>query len=42
LPQDPYLGGTPSSDFGKLTSTQTPLNETKSGRVMQFALRYQF
>jgi hypothetical protein len=42
LPQDPYLGGTPSSDFGKLTATQTPLNETKSGRVMQFALRYQF
>ncbi|MGI9069695.1 MAG: carboxypeptidase regulatory-like domain-containing protein [Pyrinomonadaceae bacterium] len=42
LSQDPYLGGTPSSDFGKLTATQTPLNETKSGRVMQFALRYQF
>jgi hypothetical protein len=42
LPQDPYLGGTPSDDFGKLTATQTPLNETKSGRIMQFALRYQF
>ncbi len=42
LPQDPYLGGQPSSDFGKLTATQTPLNENKAGRVMQFALRYQF
>jgi carboxypeptidase family protein len=39
---DPFLGGEPSSDFGKYTSTQTPLNETKAGRVMQFALRYQF
>ena len=43
LPQDPYLGGAPSSDFGKLQSTQKPLNESSSaGRVMQFALRYQF
>lgn len=42
LPQDPYLGRTPSSDFGKLTATQTPLNENKAGRIMQFALRYQF
>ena len=42
IPQDPYLGGTPSADFGKLTATQTPLNETKAGRVMQFALRLQF
>lgn len=39
---DPFLGGSPSSDFGRYTSTQTPLNETKAGRVMQFALRYQF
>jgi hypothetical protein len=39
---DPQLGGTPSADFGKFTSTQAPLNETKAGRVMQFALRYQF
>jgi hypothetical protein len=42
LGQDPFLGGEPSSDFGRYTSTQTPLNETKAGRVMQFALRYQF
>ena len=42
LGSDPFLGGTPNSDFGRFTSTQTPLNETKAGRVMQFALRYQF
>lgn len=39
---DPFLGGSPSSEFGRFTSTQTPLNETKAGRVMQFALRFQF
>jgi len=39
---DPFLGGEPSSEFGRFTSTQTPLNETKAGRVMQFALRYTF
>ena len=42
LDQDPYLGGSPSPDFGRLTSTQKPLNEKDAGRVMQFALRYQF
>jgi hypothetical protein len=43
LGTDPFLlGTTVSSDFGKLTATQTPLNENKAGRVMQFALRYQF
>jgi hypothetical protein len=42
LDTDPFLGGRPTSDFGKFTSTQTPLNETKAGRVMQFSLRYQF
>ncbi|HYE13489.1 MAG TPA: carboxypeptidase-like regulatory domain-containing protein [Pyrinomonadaceae bacterium] len=39
---DPFLGGEPGGDFGKFTSTQAPLNETKAGRVMQFTLRYQF
>jgi len=39
---DPFLTGSPNADFGKFTSTQAPLNETKAGRVMQFALRYQF
>lgn len=42
LGEDPFLGGNPNSDFGRFTSTQAPLNETKAGRVMQFALRYQF
>jgi hypothetical protein len=42
LGQDPFLGGNPTSDFGRFTSTQAPLNETKAGRVMQFALRYTF
>ena len=43
LGSDPFLGASsPNSDFGKFTSTQTPLNETKAGRVMQFALRYTF
>ncbi|MFL6257580.1 MAG: carboxypeptidase regulatory-like domain-containing protein [Pyrinomonadaceae bacterium] len=43
LPQDPFLfKPNASSDFGRFTSTQTPLNETKAGRVMQFALRYEF
>ena len=39
---DPFLGGDPASDFGRYTSTQAPLGETKAGRVMQFALRYTF
>jgi hypothetical protein len=39
---DPFLGGTPTTDFGRYTSTQAPLNETKAGRVMQFSLRYSF
>jgi len=43
LPRDPYLRNLdPGPDFGRFTSTQSPLNETKAGRVMQFALRYQF
>lgn len=40
---DPFIfGGRPPSGFGQLTATQPPLGETKSGRVMQFALRYAF
>ncbi|OLE52056.1 MAG: hypothetical protein AUG51_19885 [Acidobacteria bacterium 13_1_20CM_3_53_8] len=42
LGEDPFRGGNPGPNFGRFTSTQTPLNETKAGRVMQFALRYQF
>ena len=47
---DPFLQGqfglpaltTAPADFGKFTATQRPLGENKAGRVMQFALRYQF
>jgi hypothetical protein len=47
---DPFLAGqfglpaitTAPADFGKYSATQVPLNETKAGRVMQFALRYIF
>jgi hypothetical protein len=43
LPQDPFVfRPTAGPDFGRFTSTQAPLNETKAGRVMQFALRYDF
>jgi hypothetical protein len=43
LPQDPFIfKENANSDFGRFTSTQSPLNENKAGRVMQFALRYQF
>jgi hypothetical protein len=43
LNTDPYLfGGQPPPGFGNMTATQPPLGETKSGRIMQFALRYVF
>lgn len=44
ISQDPFIFGTrPPSDFGKFTETQKSLNENRSaGRVMQFALRYEF
>ncbi len=48
LPVDPFLLSDSDArneipdNFGKYTATQTPLNETKAGRIVQFALRYQF
>ena len=43
LSTDPFVfGGTAPVTFGRFTATQTPLNETKAGRSMQFALRYVF
>ena len=43
LSTDPFLlGSTAPTEFGRMTATQTPLSENKAGRVMQFALRYQF
>ena len=49
-PIDPFLQGqlglpaitSAPATFGQLTSTQKPLGESKAGRVMQFALRWQF
>lgn len=34
--------GTPANDFGRYTGSQTPVGESRPGRVMQFALRYIF
>jgi hypothetical protein len=43
LTQDPFIfQPNANADFGRFTSTQAPLNENKAGRIMQFALRYQF
>ena len=48
LPVDPWLFSDADArdnipaNFGKYTATQTPLNETKAGRIIQFALRYEF
>jgi hypothetical protein len=49
-PVDPFLQGqfglaaitSAPSTFGSFSSTQKPLGETKAGRIMQFALRWQF
>ncbi|HEY0173315.1 MAG TPA: TonB-dependent receptor [Pyrinomonadaceae bacterium] len=38
---DPQTG-TPPSDFGRYVDSQTPVGESRPGRVMQFALRYVF
>ena len=43
LNTDPFIfGGAPPPGFGNFTATQPPLGETKSGRLMQFGLRYVF
>jgi hypothetical protein len=49
-PIDPFLQGqfglaaitAAPPTFGTLSTTQKPLGETKAGRIMQFALRWQF
>jgi len=49
-PVDPFLQGqfglpaitSAPVTFGSYTTTQKPLGETKAGRIMQFALRWQF
>ncbi len=42
LNQDPFKDGTPAADFGRYSGSQTPVGETRPGRVMQFVLRYTF
>src|SRR5262249_23641866 len=39
--QDPYLAR-PNADFGRYIGSQKPVGESRSGRMMQFALRYMF
>lgn len=41
LNQNPQIGD-PDPDFGRYTGSQTPIGESRPGRVMQFALRYIF
>jgi hypothetical protein len=49
-PIDPFLQGqfglapitSAPSTFGSFSSTQKPLGESKAGRIMQFAIRWQF
>ena len=49
-PIDPFMQGqfglpaitSAPATFGAFTTTQKPLGETKAGRVMQFAIRWQF
>jgi hypothetical protein len=49
-PVDPFLQGqfglaaitAAPTTFGSFSTTQKPLGETKAGRIMQFALRWQF
>ena len=38
---DPQFGGAPG-DFGRYIDSQSPVGESRPGRVMQFALRYTF
>lgn len=41
LNQNPQVGD-PDPDFGRYIGSQTPIGESRPGRVMQFALRYVF
>ena len=42
LNPEPFLATQPSASFGNYIGSQTPVGETRPGRVMQFALRYTF
>ena len=42
LSQDPFAASARRTGFGRFIGSQTPTGETRPGRVMQFALRYDF
>ncbi len=42
LNPEPFLATQASASFGNYIGSQTPVGETRPGRVMQFALRYTF
>jgi hypothetical protein len=42
LNPEPFAANQAPEDFGRYVGSQTPVGEKRPGRVMQFALRYQF
>ncbi|HEX7176238.1 MAG TPA: TonB-dependent receptor [Pyrinomonadaceae bacterium] len=42
LNPEPFRANSAPEDFGRYIGSQTPVGETRPGRVMQFALRYEF
>jgi hypothetical protein len=42
LNPEPFRATSAPEDFGRYIGSQTPVGETRPGRVMQFALRYEF
>ncbi len=42
LNQDPFSASSARTGFGRFISEQRPVGESRPGRVMQFALRYEF
>jgi len=42
LNPEPFAANQAPEDFGRYIGSQTPVGEKRPGRVMQFALRYQF
>ena len=42
LNPEPFLATQAPADFGRYIGSQTPVGEQRPGRVMQFALRYEF
>jgi hypothetical protein len=42
LNPEPFRANSAPEDFGRYIGSQTPVGESRPGRVMQFALRYEF